>query len=151
MEESAMKTTSFYPVLMTNHVAQTAAFYITHFGFEPVFEADWYVHLQSSSDTSVNLAVLDGAHQTIPVSGRGTAMGLLLNFEVQDATTEFARLNAEGLPMLLDLRDEAFGQRHFITADPDGVMIDVIEPIEPFGEFATNYPQEAEATDRHQH
>jgi uncharacterized glyoxalase superfamily protein PhnB len=144
-----MKTTSFYPVLMTNRVAQTAAFYMTHFGFQPVFEADWYVHLQSSSDATVNLAILDGAHDTIPAIGRGTAAGLLLNFEVEDATAEFARLNAAGLPILLNLQDEAFGQRHFITADPDGVMIDIIEPIAPSGEFAAQYTQESAATDRH--
>lgn len=137
-----MKTTSVYPVLMTEDVAQSAAFYTTHFGFQPVFEADWYVHLQSASDTAVNLAILDGSHETIPASGRGTAAGLLLNFEVEDAAAEYARLKAAGLPILLELRDEAFGQRHFITADPSGVMIDIIQPIETSKEFAAQYATE---------
>lgn len=134
-----MKTTSVYPVLMSDNVAATAKFYIDHFGFQPVFEADWYVHLQSTSDSTVNLAILDGKHETIPASGRGKASGLLLNFEVEDATAEFARIKRAGLPMLLELRDEAFGQRHFITADPSGVMIDIIQPIPPSGEFADQY------------
>ena len=38
--------------------------------------------------------------------------------------------------MLLDLKDEAFGQRHFIISDPAGVLIDVITPIPMTGEFA---------------
>ena len=29
------------------------------------------------------------------------------------------------------LRDEVFGQRHFIAADPNGILVDVITPIEP--------------------
>lgn len=33
-----MKTTSYYPVLMTADVAGTAAFYIEHFRFEPLFD-----------------------------------------------------------------------------------------------------------------
>jgi hypothetical protein len=37
------------------------------------------------------------------------------------------------------LRDEAFGQRHFITRDPAGVMIDVIKVIPPSEEFAAQY------------
>ena len=46
------------------------------------------------------------------------------------------QMKAAGLPILLDLRDEAFGQRHFITSDPAGVLIDVISPIPMTGEFA---------------
>jgi len=134
-----MKTTSYYPVIMTDDVAATAAFYRDHFGFEAKFESGWYVHLQSREDESVNLAVLDGAHETIPESGRGRATGLILNFEVEDVDGEYARAQEAGLPILLDLRDEAFGQRHFITKDPNGVLIDVIKPIPPSAEFAAMY------------
>jgi len=121
---------------MTADVAGTAAFYHTHFGFVPLFTTDWYVHLQLETDPSVNLAVLDGQHTTIPEVGRGQASGLLLNFEVEDPDAEHARLAAAGLPILLSLRDEDFGQRHFITSDPNGVLIDIIKPIPPTGEFA---------------
>ena len=38
---------------------------------------------------------------------------------------------------------EAFGQRHFIPADPNGVLIDVIKPIPPSAEFAANYEEPA--------
>ncbi|MBP0579095.1 VOC family protein [Labrys sp. LIt4] len=139
-----MKITSYYPVIMTKQVAATAAFYVEHLGFRILFEADWYVHLQSEADETVNLAVLDGDHHTIPEQTRGgQAGGLLLNFEVDDVDTEYARLKQAGLPILLDLRDEAFGQRHFITADPNGVLIDVIKPIQPTQEFAGNYASNA--------
>lgn len=139
-----MKTTSYYPVLMTGDVTGTAAFYIAHFGFEPAFTADWYVHLQSTTDPTVNLAILDAGHETIPAPARGrTAAGLILNFEVEDVDAEHARLTAAGLPVLLPLRDEAFGQRHFITIDPNGVLIDVIKPIPPSAEFVGMYEAEA--------
>lgn len=140
----SMKITSSYPVLMTSQVAATAAFYVEHLGFKMLFEADWYVHLQSTADENVNLAVLDGDHHTIPVEGRGGRIGgLLLNFEVDDVDAEYARLKRAGLPILLELRDEAFGQRHFITADPNGVLIDVIKPIPPSQDFAGNYAPDA--------
>ena len=134
-----MKVTSYYPVIMTGDVAGTAAFYQRHFGFVALFTADWYVHLQSADDPSVNLAVLDGGHPTIPESGRGRVGGLLLNFEVEDVDAVHERLREAGLPLLLSLRDEAFGQRHFITADPNGVLIDIIQPIAPSAEFAAQY------------
>lgn len=138
-----MKTTSYYPVIMTANVAATAAFYVEHFRFTPLFESDWYVHLQSAEDESVNLAVLDGDHETIPAKGRGRVGGLLLNFEVEDPDAEYDRARKAGLPILLELRDEDFGQRHFITSDPNGVLIDIIKPIPPSAEFAAQYAPEA--------
>jgi hypothetical protein len=52
-------------------------------------------------------------------------------------------MKAAGLPILLELRDEAFGQRHFITADPNGVLIDIIKPIPPTGDFTAQYAADA--------
>jgi catechol 2,3-dioxygenase-like lactoylglutathione lyase family enzyme len=138
-----MKTTSYYPVIMTDDVAGTAAFYVANFRFKPVFEAEWYVHLTSSEDRRVNLAILDGSHETVPESGRGRVSGLILNFEVKDVDAEHAKVVAAGLPILRSLRDEDFGQRHFITADPNGVLIDIITPIPPKGAFVDQYTDEA--------
>jgi uncharacterized glyoxalase superfamily protein PhnB len=138
-----MKVTSYYPVLMTENVTQTAEFYRTHFGFQALFESDWYVHLQLANDENVNLALLQSQHETIPSVGRANAGGLLLNFEVEDPDAVYERFVRAGLTILLPLRDEAFGQRHFIVADPNGVLIDVIKPIPPSPEFAAQYAPES--------
>lgn len=140
-----MAITSYYPVLMTRDVAATADFYQRHFGFEALFSADWYVHLQSrEAGAPVSLAVLDGSHETIPQPARdAAAAGVLLNFEVDDVDAEHERLMAAGLTLRLPLRDEAFGQRHFIVQGPDGVLIDVIQPIPPSGEYAQQYADAA--------
>ena len=138
-----MKCTQYYPVIQTADVAATRAFYVDHFRFKASFDADWYCHLQSSEDPQVNLAILQGDHETIPEEGRGSIRGLILNFEVEDVDAEFVRLQSAGLPILKTLTDEAFGQRHFITQDPNGVLIDVIKPIPPAAEFADQYASEA--------
>ncbi|WP_420404055.1 VOC family protein [Nisaea sp.] len=138
-----MKCTQFYPVILTGDVSGTTQFYRENFRFKALFESDWYVHLQSGEDESVNIAVLQGDHETIPESGRGHTGGLILNFEVADVDAEYARVEAAGLPVLLPLRDEPFGQRHFITRDPNGVLIDVITPIPPSPEFLAQYAPDA--------
>lgn len=134
-----MKITSYYPVLMVQDVSATAAFYTRHFDFLPAFEADWYVHLQSSQHPSVNLAILQGDHATIPSHARGRASGILINFEVEDVDTIYSRVQEAGLEIVLPLRDEDFGQRHFIAQDPNGVLIDVITPIPPSEDYAKQY------------
>jgi catechol 2,3-dioxygenase-like lactoylglutathione lyase family enzyme len=138
-----MKTTSYYPVLMVDEAAPSAAFYVEHFGFRPLFESDWYVHLQSADEETVNLAILQGDHETIPPEGRGRARGVLINFEVEDPDALYERVKAAKLPILRTLRDEPFGQRHFITRDPNGVLIDVIKPIPPSEEFLAQFAPEA--------
>lgn len=138
-----MRCTQFYPVILTDEVAETARFYRENFRFRAAFESDWYIHLQSAEDEGVNIAVLQGDHETVPESGRGRAAGLILNFEVEYVDAEYARAEASGLPVLLPLRDEPFGQRHFITRDPNGVLIDVIKPIPPSPEFLAQYAPDA--------
>ena len=135
-----MKTTSYYPVIMTGAVAATADFYVKHLRFRPLFSSDWYVHLQSQEDETVNLGIVDAGHETVPEAARGRrAHGLLINFEVEDVDAVHERIAAAGLPILRSLRDEPFGQRHFIFADPNGVLIDVIKPIPPSADYAALY------------
>lgn len=63
---------------------------------------------------------------------RQSSTGILINLEVDDVDADYARLVERGTrEPLLTLRSEELGQRHFIVAGPDGVMIDVITPVPP--------------------
>jgi catechol 2,3-dioxygenase-like lactoylglutathione lyase family enzyme len=136
-----MMINSFYPVILTDDVATTSAFYTTHFGFEPVFEADWYVSLrQSKGKMPFELAILSATHPTIPEGFRTKSQGLILNFEVEDVDAMYKKLiEEEKLPIQLELRDEEFGQRHFITSDPNGILLDIITIIPPSESFEEQY------------
>ncbi len=136
-----MKITSYYPVLMVKDVRKTAEFYTKNFRFQALFDCAWYMHLQSTVDESVNLALLQHDHETVPEPARSLATGMILNFEVEDVDAFYEEAKTSGLPILSELKDEEFGQRHFITCDPNGVLIDVIKQIPPSEEFAKMYMQ----------
>jgi catechol 2,3-dioxygenase-like lactoylglutathione lyase family enzyme len=132
-----MQLSSFYPVIGTRHVSESKDFYTKHFGFLVTFEADWYVSLKRDN---YELAILDYTHPTVPENYRKSVQGLILNFEVEDVDAEYEQIIKKNkLPVALDIRSEAFGQRHFITVDPNGVLIDVITVIPATGEFAGQY------------
>ncbi|MDT0309064.1 VOC family protein [Streptomyces sp. DSM 44917] len=132
--------TSFYPVICSRRLAASRDFYTGLLGFEVTFEADWYVSLRRPGPPDYELALLDHTHPTLPAAYRAPVRGLLLNLEVTDVDAEWDRLvTRAGLTPELPLRTEDFGQRHFIVADPDGVLIDVITPTEPTPEFAAQY------------
>jgi catechol 2,3-dioxygenase-like lactoylglutathione lyase family enzyme len=136
-----MRLQSSYPVLLTDDPQAARDFYGTHFGFTPTYESDWYVSLRHAEAPQYELAFVRYDHPTVPAAGRQVARGVILNFEVADAAAAWERLGAAGVPVLLALRDEAFGQRHFILEGPGGVMLDVIENIPPTPEFADRYAQ----------
>jgi catechol 2,3-dioxygenase-like lactoylglutathione lyase family enzyme len=132
--------TSFYPVICTDRIAESREFYTRLLGFGTTFEADWYVSLRRAGEPAYELALLDHRHPTLPTAYRAPVRGLLLNLEVTDVDAEWERLVVrEGLTPELSLRDEAFGQRHFIVADPSGVLIDVITEIPPAPEYAASF------------
>ncbi|WP_137809871.1 MULTISPECIES: VOC family protein [unclassified Gordonia (in: high G+C Gram-positive bacteria)] len=136
-----MNVTSVYPVLMSTDVAAAADFYQRVLGFEVTFSADWYVSMRTGV---FELALVDATHPTIPEGHRRPAAGLLVNIEVDDVDALYRRLTDEhGLRPVLQLRDEDFGQRHFIVEGPDGVLLDCIQPIPAVGEFADAYVAEA--------
>lgn len=140
----AARLDSFYPVICSRDVAESRAFYTRHFGFQVSFEADWYVSLRRPESPHYELALLDHTHETLPERYRAPARGLILNFEVTDVDAEHRRLVEEaGLTVELSLRSEDFGQRHFIVAAPDGVLVDVITPIAPSESFAEQFAQAA--------
>jgi catechol 2,3-dioxygenase-like lactoylglutathione lyase family enzyme len=129
--------TSIYPVLMSDDVAESAEFFRKLFGFETVFETDWYVSLRRDR---WELGIVAAEHGTVPEAFRSRASGLLLNVEVADVDAEYRRLVKEGpLTPVLDIRSEEFGQRHFIVAGPDRVLIDVISEIAPGAEYADSF------------
>jgi len=134
-----MQINSLYPVICTEYVNDSKLFYVKHFHFEVAFDSDWYVSLKSSGTPAFELAFLDHSHPTIPEGYRHRAEGMLINMEVVDADKEFARLMAEKVSLVQEIRSEDFGQRHFIVRDPNGILIDVIQNIPPSEEFLSQY------------
>lgn len=132
---------AIYPVLMTDDVPRLHAFYARLLGLEDTFAADWYVSLAADGDpgSAAQLAIVDRSHDSVPDAFRARAAGMLVTVEVADVDEIHARASADGLPFHVPLRDESWGQRHFVTNDPDGVLVDVVTVIEPSPEFAAQY------------
>ncbi len=46
-----MKVRDLYPLVTTSALFEARDFYVTHFGFEVVFEASWFVYLSGPAKT----------------------------------------------------------------------------------------------------
>ena len=106
--------------------------------------AVWGNELFAEIVTSVGTLAI-GSDKTVPLFGVGSAepaanRSMIVEFIVDDVDAEYERLvTLGGRRAVLDIRTEDFGQRHFIIAGPDGVLIDVITPTPPTAEFEQQY------------
>src|SRR5690606_31002088 len=102
-------------------------------------ENDWYISLASTSEPPLQIAFVDRAHESVPKADRVIPKGCLVTVETADVDAAHERAQAAQLPMELELRDEAWGQRHFIVRDPNGVLVDVVKVIPPSEAYAASY------------
>ena len=123
--------TTVFPTICTDSVPTTAAFYCDLLGFEPVFVTDWYVQLQAPGQPLTQLGIVAREHDSVPPAQRRRPAGVLIGIEIDDVDAVHARIVDAGHPIIRSLRDEPWGQRHFIALDPAGAMVDVITPIAP--------------------
>ena len=62
-----------------------------------------------------------------PFDGRG----MIVTVQVDDAQKTLAALRKQGAAITYDLHDEPWGQRRFMTIDPTGILVDVVEQTVP--------------------
>jgi catechol 2,3-dioxygenase-like lactoylglutathione lyase family enzyme len=131
---------TLYPVICSDRLPESRDFYARLFDFKPVFDDPaFYVLLQSPADPDVQLAFVHRAHDSVPERFQESPRGLLVTIEVPSADVLHERARALGLPIAQELRDEEFGQRHFMTVDPNGLLVDVVQIIPFAPAFAQRY------------
>lgn len=138
-----MKVRDLYPLITTPALADVRDFYVGHFGFEVAFEASWFLYLVGPGEDGTRGATLAFMHPDHPSNPPGpetfNGLGMILTVEVGDAAAVFERLEGGNAPIVHSLTDEAWGQRRFMTRDPAGVLVDVVEQIAPAEGFWDRY------------
>jgi len=110
----------------------SARFVKDHFGFTEEMSAPGFVSL-SRPDAGFNLVFLRLGLGTLrPETLRDRpADGLLVAFVVDDVDREYARLAAEGVSFTTPIETEPWGERYFQVADPNGVVIQLVQWLTP--------------------
>lgn len=139
-----MKLKSIFFVILTGAIDEVRDFYVKYFDFKVVFDADWYVHLHGQRDgggAPLELAFMRPDSESLPPSLRYAfdGKGLFITIEAEDVDTLYQRLRNDNHDIVLELCDEAWGQRHFILRDPSGSLLDVVKPIPPSAQYQAAY------------
>lgn len=113
--------------LTVEDVTASAAFLQRHFGYTEEMSADGFVSLAHPGG-GVNVVYLRRGLEVLPEEQRHRlADGVILAFVVEDIAAEESRLREEGVVITLPLREEPWGEKLFQVADPNGVVIELVE------------------------
>ncbi|BCL39972.1 VOC family protein [Nostoc sp. MS1] len=125
-----MQITASAISLNVDDVTASANFFEQHFGFSKEMAAEGFVSL-SRADAGFNLIFLQtGLKSFKPIHMRGhRADGLLIVFVVNDIEREYLRLQSVGVTITTPIETEDWGERFFQVADPNGVVIQLVQWI----------------------
>ncbi|GLR69342.1 VOC family protein [Agaribacter marinus] len=123
---------AMFPVMVTTDLESVKQFYESVFGFNAVFfDPNFYLHLVSPS-TGAQLGFLMPNHATQPefLHAMMSKDGYVISLEVRDAEQAYAEAQRMSLDVVMTLKQEVWGQIHFMLQDPAGFRVDVVQHIE---------------------
>ncbi|CAB5079520.1 hypothetical protein D3OALGA1CA_435 [Olavius algarvensis associated proteobacterium Delta 3] len=130
---------SSFPVFIVQHLGNAKEFYTGYFGFNIAFKNAWYLHLVSESGVQVGFMLPNQPSQPEIFHKSFSGKGVIFSLEVDDVDDAYSQVQAKNLNIVLRLRSEDWGQRHFSVEDPNGVYLDVVQAVEPTGEYQSDY------------
>ena len=114
--------------IITNKVEASKKFYVDTFACEIVYEGDdnWFILLKlGESELGFMQPELDSQAPIFrhPYSGSG----MWITIETADVNAEYQRIKSLGIPIEEEIKEEVWGDRHFVIIDPNGIGVDIVQ------------------------
>jgi predicted enzyme related to lactoylglutathione lyase len=130
-KHTAMKVIRIVPNLSSEAFAASRDFYGAMFDLVvSVEQDDWYLQLMPESDTRLNIGFVKPDHELFAGrTGSAGTYGLVLTIHVDDVDEAYERATRLGADIAAEIRNEEYGQRHFLLVDPNGLLLNVMSAI----------------------
>lgn len=126
-----MKVIRIVPNLSSEAFEASRDFYVALFDLVVSVELDdWYLQLMPESNTLLNIGFVTPDHELF---AGGTApsgpSGVVLTIHVDDVDEAYKRAKRLGAEIAAEIRNEDYGQRHFLVVDPNGLVLNVMSTL----------------------
>jgi predicted enzyme related to lactoylglutathione lyase len=126
-----MEVMRIVPNLSSEAFVASRDFYAAMFDLVVSVELDdWYLQLMPESNTMLNIGFVkpdDALFAGRPASS-GT-YGVVLTIHVDDVDEAYRRAKRLGAEIAAEIRNEDYGQRHFLVVDPNGLVLNVMSTL----------------------
>lgn len=114
--------------ICSDNLQQSKEYYVELLGFNVKYDSDWYVQLSSPKDPDIEYGIIQRDHELIPSEYQQKPNGMYVTFVVTDVDATYQKALEMGVRILQEPRNEFYGQRRFLTQDPNGCLIDICSP-----------------------
>jgi uncharacterized glyoxalase superfamily protein PhnB len=126
-----MRISRIVPNISSEQFVASRDFYAELFELVVSVELDdWYLQLMVPDDPSLNIGFVKPGHELF--AGHTAPAGthaLVLTIHVDDVDAAYQRAQEMGAEIAAEIRNEEYGQRHFLVLDPNGLVLNVMSTI----------------------
>lgn len=116
--------------ICTDNLASSKEFYVGLLGLKVKYDSDWYVQLCVPENPEVEYGLIKRDHELVPNQYQQNPTGMYVTFVVPNVEVAYQRAIKMGAPIIQEPRNEFYGQRRFLTQDPNGCLLDICSPWE---------------------
>ena len=116
--------------ICSDDLQSSKTFYVDLLGLSVKYDSDWYIQLCSPENSEIEYGIVKRDHELVPVPYQQKPTGMYVTFVVSDVDVVYKKAVDMGLPIIQEPRNEFYGQRRFLTRDPNGCLIDICSPWE---------------------
>lgn len=118
--------------IITPKLAESKAFYTKILNFGITFENDFYLLMHTPNrQAEISFLLPEHSSQQPLFHPEFPGEGVYLTIEVENVEAVFEDLKSKDVEIVIELREEPWGDRHFAIQDPNGVGIDFVEYHSP--------------------
>lgn len=105
-------------------------FYAAMFDFVVSVDMDdWYLQLMPESDSRLNIGFVKPDHALFAGRTSSGTHGVVLTIHVDNVDEAYKRAKRLGAEIAAEIRNEDYGQRHFLVVDPNGLLLNVMSTL----------------------
>lgn len=129
-----MQVTQVGAAFAAKDPSTAGAWFDKHLGFRVLVDLGWYVSTQHTDVPELRVDFVRHDHETW-VEPAAQVRGTMIALVVPDVDGQHERLVAGGASILKPLVTEPWGQRRVQLAGPEGLVIELVQPVEPDPEW----------------
>lgn len=121
-----MKTKQLLPLIVTDKLEQTKAYYVDKAGFMLTMDMDDYFQVRHGDDDGDPELCFMRATDASPIGPAAPfgGEGLIISIPTANADREHEQLRRRGAEIITEPSDKPWGWRSFFVRDPNGVTLD---------------------------
>ncbi|HLS41541.1 MAG TPA: VOC family protein [Ornithinicoccus sp.] len=129
-----MQVTQIGAAFASTDPTAAGGWFAEHLGFTVLVDLGWYVSTQHPDREELRVDFVQQDHDTWVEPGQRVT-GAMLALLVDDVDAAHERVSAAGVHVLKPLVTEPWGQRRFQVAGPDGLVVELVQPVAPDPEW----------------